>query len=157
MTKTTVEVTQTKTVTESEEITVCDECKREVDEDGGTFARVGPGWSGSDRWLENGVELHFCSECLLDMTSNEDKPAHVQRKEDWLKEQLEEKPESECMTLGTRKQKITSAKNATLFAIFAIICSIIVSEFFLLPAHMISVIVIITLYLSSDELHRALK
>jgi len=72
MTTTTVEVEQT--ITKEEEITLCDECQREVDENGETF--LPPDMSSP--------QLHFCSECLEQMTDGEVQPEYVKRAEDWL-------------------------------------------------------------------------
>ena len=74
MTTTTVEVE--KTVTEEEELDICDDCGREVDEAGGEF--------NPPNALDRGTHLHFCSDCL-DRFSDEDiNPEGVQRVKDWL-------------------------------------------------------------------------
>jgi len=87
MTTTTVEIE--RTVTESEELTVCDECQREVDEAGKSFV-------GSEKVREhreefagglvNGLpdgDLDLCSECIERLGGDVD-PDYVQRSEDWL-------------------------------------------------------------------------
>jgi len=80
MTTTTVEVE--RTVTESEKMNVCDECQREIDENGREFVSVGG--SGWDKSVNNGPTLHFCSECLSDMTEGAVNPAYVEQTEKWL-------------------------------------------------------------------------
>lgn len=75
MTTTTVEVE--RTVTESEELHLCDECHREIDENGMEY-------HPPNYVTQGGPTLHFCSECLNNMTDGEVQPAHVERAEDWL-------------------------------------------------------------------------
>jgi hypothetical protein len=77
MVEKTVEVEQTKTV--SEDLLVCDECHREVDDEGATFE---PESDGPD------AELHFCSECIGKMTDGDFAPSYVERLDEWLNRDL---------------------------------------------------------------------
>jgi hypothetical protein len=71
MVETTVEVE--KTVTESELLTICDKCQREVDPDGEPY------YSTSD---SDSPDLHFCSECL-DSFSDEFEDSETQAFREW--------------------------------------------------------------------------
>jgi hypothetical protein len=68
------EVTYTEEVERTEEMLVCEDCQREVDEHGTTFVEKEAGAT---------QEVHFCSECKPSDDSDE-KPEHVIRAEEWF-------------------------------------------------------------------------
>lgn len=83
MTITTVEVEEVRTI--EEEVVVCDECGREVDEHGETFIpsrRAERKWNGWDA-DDLGEPIHFCSDCLSDIKEGID-PPHVRRAKECL-------------------------------------------------------------------------
>jgi hypothetical protein len=81
MAEETIEVTET--VTEEKELTICDECSREVDPNGIKFEP-----SDVDKYIAEGdipeIELDFCSECLDKLTNGEVKPENVSLVDEWL-------------------------------------------------------------------------
>ena len=70
-------ITYTENVEREESITVCDECHREVDEDGVEY-------HPANYVARGGQTLHFCSECMATMTDGEYTPKSVERVEEWL-------------------------------------------------------------------------
>jgi hypothetical protein len=76
MTKTTVEVE--RTVREEEELRLCNKCQREVDPDGEEFSPPRIGAS---------PELHFCSECLDNLTEKYDDRETALLREWWNDEE----------------------------------------------------------------------
>ena len=70
-------ITYTENVETEESITICDECHREVDEDGVEYHPANYVTGG-------GQTLHFCSECMATMTDGEYTPKSVERVEEWL-------------------------------------------------------------------------
>jgi ribosomal protein L37AE/L43A len=70
-------ITYTENVEQEESITVCDECHREVDEDGVEY-------HPANYVARGGQTLHFCSECMATMTDGEYTPKSVERVEEWL-------------------------------------------------------------------------
>lgn len=68
------EVTYTEEVERTEELLVCEDCQREVDEYGTTFVEKEAGAT---------QEVHYCSECKPSDDSDE-KPEHVIRAEEWF-------------------------------------------------------------------------
>lgn len=70
-------ITYTEEVTREEDIEICDECQREVDDDGMEY-------HPPNYVTEGGPTLHFCSECLNNMTDGDVQPTHVERVEEWL-------------------------------------------------------------------------
>lgn len=94
MVETTVEVE--RTVTEEETLTLCEECQREVDENGDAFVPLqevvdsldNQGISAradvEEKLLKDWLQLHFCSECLREMTDGSVRPSYIERAEEWL-------------------------------------------------------------------------
>lgn len=73
---TTETVSVQRVVEKTEEVTVCDECCREVDEEGATFEMA----DGGD------VELHFCSECVYLFCDKEPPNRDMLLVEEWKKQ-----------------------------------------------------------------------
>lgn len=77
-----------ETVTREESFEVCDDCGREVDDDGAKFSLTGDsyvGMSDDQRYNIVGTNLHFCSECLDNMMEQPVGPGAV-RVRNWLDE-----------------------------------------------------------------------
>lgn len=69
MTQATVQVE--KTITEEETFNICNYCNREVDANGKEFA-------------DDDIALHFCSECLSQMSGQDFEQPYVLKTEEWL-------------------------------------------------------------------------
>lgn len=67
-------VTYTEEVEKSEKMLLCDDCQRELDDDGSTFVNTD---------YNSSQEVHYCSECKPSDDSDK-KPEHVVRAEEWF-------------------------------------------------------------------------
>lgn len=81
MTTTTIEYEEV--VTQEEQVDVCDECSREVDDNGLLYTPAGRGQVSDD---QSDLHLHFCSECLREMYEKDVQSASVERTKEWLSE-----------------------------------------------------------------------
>lgn len=105
MTTTTVEIE--RTVTEEEQLHLCNECQREVDGNGREFI---PRKQSSD------ASLHFCSECLDEMTDGDIVPEYVELAEDWLDTSWESQIDGNTMTTKTLEGEVKGAAHFSQWA-----------------------------------------
>lgn len=83
----------TEEVTKEEEIVVCSDCGREIDENGKQFE-------------DGGVELDFCSECLRKYVEDIHTDEFIERVEDWYEREDEA---GDTMLQNIRTIRMTSA------------------------------------------------